>query len=48
MSKDIASASLVVLARIDPPIHWRQVGKNIGPVSMLCHELGLPLISVTV
>ena len=23
-------------------IHWRQVGKNIGEVSKLCHELGLP------
>lgn len=37
-----------IAARIDPPIHWRQVGKNIGPVSMLCHELGLPLISAKV
>lgn len=34
--------------RINPPIHWRQVGKNIGEVSKLCHELGLPLISAKV
>ena len=25
--------------RISPPIHWRQVGKNIGELSKLCHEL---------
>lgn len=35
-------------ARINPPIHWRQVGKNIGEVSKLCHELGLPLLSAKV
>ena len=35
-------------ARIKPPIHWRQVGKNIGEVSKLCHELGLPLLSAKV
>ncbi|MDY5100611.1 MAG: HNH endonuclease [Oscillospiraceae bacterium] len=37
-----------IAVRINPPIHWRHVGKNIGPVSMLCHELGLPLISAKV
>ncbi len=35
-------------SRINPPIHWRQVGKNIGEVSKLCHELGLPLLSAKV
>lgn len=35
-------------ARIDPPIHWRHVGKNIGEISKLCHELGLPLLSAKV
>jgi hypothetical protein len=30
------------------PIFWRQVGRKIGEVSKLCHELGLPLISVKV
>ena len=34
--------------RIDPPIHWRQVGRNIGEISKLCHELGLPLLSAKV
>lgn len=34
--------------RITPPIHWRQVGKNIGEISKLCHELGLPLLSAKV
>lgn len=34
--------------RIDPPMHWRQVGHEIGQVSILCHELGLPLISAKV
>lgn len=35
-------------ARIDPPIFWRQVGREIGEVSKLCHELGLPLLSAKV
>ena len=35
-------------ARVTPPIHSRQVGKNIEKVSLLCHELGLPLISAMV
>ena len=35
-------------SRINPPIHWRQVGKNIGEISKLCHELGLPLLSAKV
>ena len=34
--------------RIDPPIHWRQVGRNIGEISKLCYELGLPLLSAKV
>lgn len=34
--------------RIDPPIHHRNVGKNIGQVSRLCYELGLPLLSAKV
>lgn len=34
--------------RINPPIHHRQIGKNIGQVSFLCHELGLPLLSALV
>lgn len=34
--------------RIDPPIFYRQVGKHIGEVSKLCHELGLPLLSAKV
>ena len=31
--------------RITPAIHWRQVGREIGEVSKLCAELGLPLLS---
>lgn len=34
--------------RINPPIFHRHVGKNIGEVSRVCHELGLPLISAKV
>jgi hypothetical protein len=34
--------------RVNPPIHHRHVGKNIGQVSILCHELGLPLLSAKV
>ena len=34
--------------RIRPPIHHRQIGKNIGQISLLCHELGLPLLSAKV
>ena len=34
--------------RIQPPIHHRQIGKNIGQISFLCHELGLPLLSAKV
>lgn len=34
--------------RINPPIFWRQVGKEIGEVSKLCKELGLPLLSAKV
>ncbi|MDO4756940.1 MAG: HNH endonuclease [Parabacteroides sp.] len=34
--------------RINPPIHHRNVGKNIGEISKLCHQLGLPLLSVKV
>ena len=34
--------------RINPTIFWRQVGKEIGEVSKLCHELGLPLLSAKV
>lgn len=34
--------------RINPPIFCRQVGKPIGEVSKLCHQLGLPLISAKV
>lgn len=33
---------------IDPPMNPRNVGKNIGQVAALCHELGLPLISAKV
>ncbi len=35
-------------SRINTPIHPRQVGRNIGEVSRLCHELGLPLLSAKV
>ncbi|MEG6586327.1 HNH endonuclease [Dendrosporobacter sp. 1207_IL3150] len=34
--------------RINPPIFHRNVGKQIGEVSTLCHELGLPLLSAKV
>ena len=34
--------------RINPPIFWRQVGREIGEVSKLCKELGLPLLSAKV
>ena len=34
--------------RIDPPIHHRQIGRNIGDISILCSELGLPLLSAKV
>lgn len=34
--------------RITPPMHHRQVGKEIGQVSKLCYELGLPLLSAKV
>ena len=34
--------------RINLPIFWRQVGREIGEVSKLCKELGLPLISAKV
>ncbi len=35
-------------SRVAPPIHHRNVGKNIGQISVLCHELGLPLLSAKV
>ncbi len=35
-------------SRVSPPIHHRNVGKHIGQVSILCHELGLPLLSAKV
>lgn len=34
--------------RIDPPMFHRQVGPEIGEVSVLCNELGLPLLSAKV
>lgn len=34
--------------RINPPIFYRQVGREIGEVSKLCNELGLPLLSAKV
>ena len=34
--------------RINPPIYQRQVGKEIGEISKLCYELGLPLLSAKV
>ena len=34
--------------RIDPPIHHRQIGRNIGVISILCAELRLPLLSAKV
>ncbi|MDD3014649.1 MAG: HNH endonuclease [Candidatus Gastranaerophilales bacterium] len=35
-------------ARINPPIHHRHVGRNIGEISKLCYKLGLPFISAKV
>ena len=35
-------------SRIDPPIFQRNVGREIGEVSKLCHKLGLPLLSAKV
>lgn len=34
--------------RIAPPMHHRNVGKDIGEISKLCHQMGLPLISAKV
>jgi predicted HNH restriction endonuclease len=34
--------------RISPPIHHRQVPRNIGVVSELCFQLGLPFLSAKV
>lgn len=34
--------------RITPPMHHRQVGYDIGQISKLCHQLGLPLLSAKV
>ncbi len=34
--------------RINPPIFHRQVGREIGEVSKLCKQLGLPLLSAKV
>ena len=35
-------------ARIKPPMFHRNVGRGIGEISKLCHELGLPFISAKV
>lgn len=35
-------------SRIVPPIFHRRVGNEIGEISKLCHELGLPLLSAKV
>ncbi|WP_052404876.1 HNH endonuclease [Bacillus rubiinfantis] len=34
--------------RISPPIHHRQVPRNIGVISELCYQLGLPFLSAKV
>lgn len=34
--------------RITPKMHHRQVGHDIGQISKLCHQLGLPLLSAKV
>lgn len=34
--------------RVTPPLYHRQVPKNIGEVSRLCYELGLPFLSAKV
>ena len=34
--------------RIEPPMFWRHVGKEIGKVSEICVELGLPMLSAKV
>lgn len=34
--------------RIVPPMHHRNVGKDIGEISKLCHQMRLPLISAKV
>lgn len=34
--------------RITPPMHHRNVGKDIGEISKLCHQLELPLLSAMV
>lgn len=34
--------------RVDPPANPRNVGRNIEHISILCHELGLPLLSAMV
>lgn len=34
--------------RITPPMHHRHVGNDIGEISKLCHQLGLPLLSAKV
>ena len=35
-------------SRINPPIFHRQVGREIGEISKLCKQLGLPLLSAKV
>ena len=34
--------------RVNTEIHHRQIGKHIAQISILCHELGLPLLSAKV
>lgn len=35
-------------SKISPPINPRNVGKNVGKISKLCYELGLPFLSAKV
>ena len=37
-----------IAKRIEPNMHWRQVGKEVGEISKLCYEMGLPLLSVKI
>ncbi|MBU3214785.1 hypothetical protein LL033_08175 [Clostridium estertheticum] len=34
--------------RLIPQMHWRQVPRNIGVISGLCYQLGLPFLSAKV
>lgn len=48
LKKEPSVAYSELAERITPRMHHRQVGHDIGQVSKLCHQLGLPLLSAKV